>query len=106
MTESEINLDGIEQKILTQSPPKNLKHHNRQILSTEKPKTSQKKNELLRKTFYNFNNIYKVDDFKFLTQKKFNQNQTLDERKRNLLVQAFRNNVGTFLILRKYKENY
>ena len=103
MTESEINLDGIEQKIISQSPPKNLKHHNRQILSNEKPKTSQK-NESLRKTFYNFNNIYKVDDFKFLTQKNFNQNQTLDERKRNLLVQAFRNNVGTFLILRKYKD--
>ena len=104
MTESDINLADIEQKILdSPSLAKNPKFLQKQLISAEKPKTSQKKNEPLRKTFYNFNNIFKIDDFKFLTQKNFNQSQTLDERKRNLLVQAFRNNVATFLILRKYK---
>lgn len=103
MTESDINLGDIEKKILETSPIAN----NRRNLSVEKPKTSSKK-ENFKKTFYNFNNIYKVNDFKFLTQKNFNQpqNLNLDERKQNMLVNAFRNNVATFLILKKYKGSH
>lgn len=102
MTENDINLGDIEKKIQEKSPDflKTKKKIDPQIIN--KPKTSDKK-ENLRKTFYNFNNIYKVEDFKFLTQKKFNQSQNFDERKHNLLVHAFRNNVNTFLILKKYK---
>lgn len=102
MTESDINLGDIEKKIAENSPDilKSKKKLNPQLMS--KLKTSDKK-ENLRKTFYNFNNIYKVEDYKFLTQKNFNQSQNFDERKHNLLVHSFRNNVNTFLILKKYK---
>lgn len=105
MTENEINIEEIEKKIL-KSPKtitNKLKTIQTQTNSIEKPKNSQKKSEPLRKTFYNFNNIYKVQDFKFLTQKNFNHSQHTDDRKHNLLIQSFRNNVATFLILRKYK---
>ena len=103
MTESDINLAEIEQKILS-SPPKPQKIYQNLPFSNEKSRPLTKKtSEGFRKTFYNFNNIYKVEDFKGLTQKNFNQSQTLDERKHNLLIQNFRNNVATFLILRKYK---
>ncbi len=94
MTESEINLGRrIDEKMLQNSP---------QILSKNAKLTfSNTKSENLRKTFYNFNTIYKVNDFKFLNQKDFNQTQNLDERKPNLLIQSFRNNVETFLYFKK-----
>ena len=103
MTESEINLGRIEEKIL-QNSLQILSKPTKKIQNSTNAKVNTK-SENLRKTFYNFNTIYKVNDFKFLNQKDFNQTQNLDERKHNLLIQSFRNNVETFLILRKYKNS-
>lgn len=90
---SEISLQSIESRVLQKIGTTPKKPFQSPFIT----QTSSKKKE--PKTFYNFNSIVNINNYTFEKE----SNGVLDEKKRNVLLNSFRNNVATFIILRKYK---
>jgi hypothetical protein len=90
---SDISIRSIESRILNKIGKTPKKTQNSPFITQNLSKKKEPK------TFYNFNSIVNINNF---AQDK-EINGTLDEKKRAFLLNSFRNNVATFLILRKYK---